>query len=149
MKKIITITALVVLGLSFTLFSAADSEKNEIEKVVKDCYFNGAFNGLDYRAMEKGFHGDFAIFSANGNELSRYEIADWVAGVKKRSNDPGYDKSEAQMDCRIASIDITGGAAAVKVEMSKNGKMIYTDYLSLLKFDEGWKIAAKVYHHHK
>ncbi|TDI93056.1 MAG: hypothetical protein E2O76_17870 [Caldithrix sp.] len=26
--------------------------------------------------------------------------------------------------------------------------MVCTDYLSLLKFDSGWKIVAKVYHKH-
>jgi len=149
MKKILMIVLFVTLAISLTLFSAGDAEKNEIEKVVKNCYFNGAFNKLDYRAMEKGFHEDFAIFSAKGNDLSRYEIADWIASVKKRSGDSSYDKSKAAMDCRIVSIDITGGAASVKVEMSKKGKMIYTDYLSLLKFADGWKIAAKVYHGHQ
>ena len=52
------------------------------------------------------------------------------------------------MDCKIASLDITGGSAAAKIELSRDGKMIYTDYLSLLKFDDGWKIAAKVYYAH-
>jgi predicted dehydrogenase len=33
--------------------------------------------------------------------------------------------------------------------LSRDGKLVYTDYLSLLKFSSGWKIAAKVYHEHK
>jgi hypothetical protein len=40
------------------------------------------------------------------------------------------------------------GRAAAKIEISKNGKMVYTDYLSLLKFEDGWRIVAKVYHAH-
>ncbi len=36
-----------------------------------------------------------------------------------------------------------------KVEASKNGRLIYTDYLSLLKFEDDWKIVAKVYNAHK
>ena len=31
---------------------------------------------------------------------------------------------------------------------SHEGKHVYTDYLSLLKFDSGWRIVAKVYHSH-
>jgi hypothetical protein len=57
-------------------------------------------------------------------------------------------ESQARMDCKIASLDITAECAAAKIEISKNGKMIYTDYLSLLKFGNGWKIVAKVYHAH-
>ncbi|MEM7355177.1 MAG: nuclear transport factor 2 family protein [Acidobacteriota bacterium] len=37
----------------------------------------------------------------------------------------------------------------MKIELSKDGKLVYTDYLSLLKFDSGWRIVAKVYHSHK
>ncbi len=32
--------------------------------------------------------------------------------------------------------------------LSKDGRLVYTDYLSLLKFDSGWRIVAKVYHSH-
>ena len=34
-------------------------------------------------------------------------------------------------------------------ELSRGGKLVYTDYLSLLKHTNGWKISAKVYHQHK
>ena len=46
-------------------------------------------------------------------------------------------------------IDVTGGVAMVKVELSQEGELVYTDYLSLIKFDSGWRIVAKVYHKHE
>ena len=98
--------------------------------------------------MRQGFHPDFAIFSAKGNEISRYPIDTWIKGIEKRKQDPNFDISNSKMDCKIASLDVTGGCAAAKIEISKNGTMIFTDYLSLLKFDDGWKIVAKVYHRH-
>jgi len=98
--------------------------------------------------MRNRFHPDFAIFSAKGNEISRYPIGAWIKGIEQRKKDPNFVPSQAEMDCKIASLDITGGCAAAKIEISKNGKMVYTDYLSLLKFDDGWKIVAKVYHAH-
>ena len=73
----------------------------------------------------------------------------WREGTEKRKQDPAFDPTRAKMDCRIVSLDVTGGAAAAKVEMSRDGKLVYTDYLSLLRFSDGWKIAAKVYHSHK
>ena len=148
MKK----ASLIILGLLFlgsvaTGFLNADSDA-EVKKVIQESYFNGAFNDLDTVSMRKGFHPDFAIFSAKGNEISRYPIATWIKGIEQRKQDPHFDKAQAKMDCKIASLDITEGCAAAKIEISKNGKMIYTDYLSLLKFDDGWKIVAKVYHAH-
>ncbi len=45
-------------------------------------------------------------------------------------------------------MDVTGSAAAVELELAQNGKRIFTDYLSLYKFPDGWKIVGKIYHRH-
>jgi hypothetical protein len=45
----------------------------------------------------------------------------------------------------IKFVDVTGNSAMAKVELSKNNKLTYTDYLSLLKFEKNWKIVGKVY----
>jgi hypothetical protein len=148
MKKFsLCIVVLLVIGI-FTTGLFADS-KADVKNVIEKSYFNGAFNGLDTVAMKKGFHPDFAIFSPKGNEISKYPIAVWIKGIEKRKTNPDFDISKAKMDCKIVSIDVTGQCASVKVEASKNGKLIYTDYLSLLRFEDGWKIVAKVYNAHK
>ena len=148
MKKTnVILIGMLFLTLIVTTSLYADS-KAEVEKVILASYFNGAFNDLDTESMRKGFHPDFAIFSAKGNEISRYPIDTWIKGIEKRKQDPNFDKSQSKRDCKIASLDVTGECAAAKIEISKDGKMIFTDYLSLLKFDDGWKIVAKVYHRH-
>ncbi len=148
MKKLtLCITVLLIAGfLSAGLF--ADS-KTEVKNVIEKSYFNGAFNDQDTKTMKKGFHPDFAIFSPKGTEISKYPIDVWIKGIEKRKANPNFDKSRVKMDCKIVSIDVTGVCASAKIEASKNGKLIYTDYLSLLKFDDGWKIVAKVYNKHK
>ena len=143
---VIVLSLVVMLSLMGNAFGGDD--KADVEKVIKKSYFNGAFNELDTETMKKGFHADFAIFSAKGSEISKYPIATWVDGIEKRKKDPNFDKDRVKMNCKIVSLDLTGGCAAAKVEISKDGKQIYTDYLSLLKFDDGWKIVAKVYHAH-
>ena len=40
------------------------------------------------------------------------------------------------------------GAAIAKIDLFKDGKHIYTDYLSLLELEGGWIITDKVYHRH-
>jgi hypothetical protein len=148
MKKTqIILTGLLFLVLFSTSFLSAD-DKADIENVIKSSYFNGAFNDLDTESMRKGFHPDFAIFSASGNKISRYPIDTWIKNIEKRKQAANFNPGSQKMDCKIASLDITGGSAAAKIELSKDGKMVYTDYLSLLKFDNGWKIAAKVYFAH-
>ena len=148
MKKIKwMLTGLLFLAFTATNYLSAD-DKSDIEQVIKTSYFNGAFNDLDTESMRKGFHPEFAIFSVSGNKINRYPIDTWINNIEERKQADNFDPKSSQMDCKIASLDITGGSAAAKIELSRDGKMIYTDYLSLLKFDDGWKIAAKVYYAH-
>ena len=148
MKKMNPILTGLLFLVIFSTFAFGADDKADVENVIKSSYFNGAFNGLDTESMREGFHPEFAIFSAKGNEISRYAIDVWIKGIEQGKQNPNFDKSQANMDCKIASLDITEGCAAAKIEISKNGKMVYTGYLSLLIFEDGWKIVAKVYHAH-
>ncbi len=141
-----------LLSLLFLLLAApalADGhEEQAIEDLILKAYVHGAFNELNPDAMRAGFHEDFAIFSAKGEAISKYPIATWADGAAKRKADPAFDPAENRWAHRFVSVDVTGGSASVKIELSKDGKLVYTDYLSLLKFDSGWRIVAKVYHQH-
>lgn len=145
------LTTLVLLGacLAFVNYSSESEAKAEVTALVESAYINGAFNDLDTESMRKGFHKDFAIFSAKGEDINRYPIADWIASIEKRKAKPDFDPAKQVWEHKLPQIDITGGSASVKVELQKDGKHVYTDYLSLLKFDSGWKIVAKVYHKHE
>lgn len=132
--------------LAFSNHSRDARAEKEVTALVESAYINGAFNDQDTEAMRNGFHQDFAIFSAKGEAISRYPIAEWIKGIEKRKAQPDYVKQV--WDHKLPIVDITGGSASVKVELFKDGKHIYTDYLSLLRFDSGWKIVAKVYHEH-
>jgi len=150
MKKLLYF-GILLLGLS--AFAFTNNHDSEDTKAIKDLilksYVHGAFNELNPEAMASGFHPDFAIFSAKGEDIGKYPIAEWVAGTEKRKNDSKFDPAKNKWTHNFASVDVTGGSAAVKIELSKDGKHVYTDYLSLLKFESGWRIVAKVYHKHE
>jgi hypothetical protein len=42
-------------------------------------------------------------------------------------------------------VDITNNEAVARVEVHRDGKHIFTDYLSLYKFADGWKIVGKIF----
>lgn len=141
--------AFLCSALAFTYTEVKESEaEKEIKALVLKSYVNGAFNDLDPDAMRKGFHPDFAIFSADGENISKYPIDKWAAYAEKTKSDPEFDPSKNVWKHNFAHVDVTGGSAIVKIELSHEGKHVYTDYLSLLKFDSGWRIVAKVYHKH-
>jgi len=149
-KRLVPLTLLSILlacGGSATLW-ADDATVAEIKSLLEKSYVHGAFNELDPEAMKRGFHPGFAIFSAKGEELAKYPIADWVASTAERKASKDFDPAKNVWTHHFASVDVTGNAAAVKIELSRDGKLVYTDYLSLLKFDSGWRVSAKVYYRH-
>ena len=153
MKRNLILAGIIIIGGLFSAYNFTSLEneggETEIKELIEASYIHGAFNELNPEAMANGFHKDFAIFSAKGEELSRYEIEDWVAGVKKRQSSAEFDPKNNVWEHKFAIVDVTGNSAIAKVELSKDGKHVYTDYLSLLKFDTGWKIVAKVYTKHE
>ena len=149
-KRLLILLIAIIPATAFTVHTVkVSSEKEAVEDLIMKSYVHGAFNELNPEAMLSGFHPDFAIFSANGETLARYEIKVWADGVRKRKSDPKFDAAKNVWEHNFASVDVTGNVAAVKIELSKEGKHIYTDYLSLIKFDSGWKIVAKVYNKHE
>ena len=135
--------------LSASTTDAAISEVAAVRDVVNSAYCNGAYNALDTVAMARGFHTGFAIISAGAEQLERYTIAEWIAAIEKRKSAPGFDIATAKRDCQLNSVDVTGDVANVKMEVRKDGARIYTDYLFLLRFADGWKILSKIYQDHQ
>ena len=144
---VLVVLAFSTLGLPAATAGDTDAAA-DVTALIERCYINGAFNDLDPAAMKEGFHPDFAIFSADGEAIRRYPIAEWAGKTEERKASADFDPAKNKWEHKFASVDVTGGSAAVKVELFKDGKHVYTDYLSLLKFDSGWKIVAKVYHKH-
>ena len=43
---------------------------------------------------------------------------------------------------------VGSAAAVVRLELYRDGKHTFTDYLSLYRFADGWKIVSKIFHVH-
>ncbi len=156
MKKILQTLAFclaliaVIPVLAFTHYFR-ENQKNvdEVKNLIETAYFNGAFNELDTKSMAKGFHPEFAIFSTDGEKLKKYPIKEWINNIEARKARADFDLQDSMAwEGKFAQVDVTGESAMAKVELSKNGNHVFTDYLSLLKFNDGWKIVGKVYHKH-
>ncbi len=78
------------------------------------------------------------FFVRKNDELGQLTQEQWYKGFEKSSG------KEEKGDLQIASVDVTGKAASVKVVEIYEGSM-YTDYISLLKLADGWKIVNKIF----
>ncbi len=145
MGKIIIMSILVII-VAISLISASiedvEAEKAAIRDVVSFGYIEPIFRSGDIEAIKKGFHPEFNMLILRENNLVKYPLEEWIKSIKKREYPTG---DVVLFDFLI--IDITGNAAVVKVKID-NSKRIYSDYLSLYKFKDGWKIVSKIYFQH-
>ncbi len=87
------------------------------------------------------------MYLGNGRE-NRYIRLIALPKPKGGSAIPAMNKRLALIAVALLVVGEGQWQDGVKIELSKDGKLVYTDYLSLLKFDSGWRIVAKVYHRH-
>ncbi|MCT3833228.1 nuclear transport factor 2 family protein [Elizabethkingia anophelis] len=124
-------------------------EEEQIKQLTESSFLNGILNELNTENIDKGFHSDFAILIADGTKLKKLELPIWKDVVNNYKNDPEKMKSgDRKVDYNFQLLDITGNAAIVKTELIRNGKIITTDYISYLKFDNGWKAVSKISNEH-
>ncbi len=103
-------------------------------------YVDGLRSGKG-EAMKPAFHEHATIFGHAGAELFGgpiEQLFDW-------SDESG---PAAELQARIASIDLAESVATVRLELTNLNGARYTDMFTLLKVDGDWKIIIKVFHLH-
>lgn len=150
MKKTALLLTLVFFAFA-TFASDIEKEKENIQQVIQSAYIDGIHNLGDVEDIRKGFHPGFNLLGVNGNnQLTRFPIYSWIESVERRKEqNPEGRPEEERTTCKYNSIDVTGHAAQAEIELYRKGKKIFTDYLQLYKFKEGWRIVSKIYHRHE
>jgi hypothetical protein len=82
------------------------------------------------------------------NDVKPYAIEEWITAIEKRKAEAKPDAKIIRTDATFLSVDVTGTAATVKLELYREGKKIFTDYIVLYKFTEGWRIVSKTFYRH-
>ena len=130
-----------IAALTSTLVSA--DEAKDARAVVETAYVQGVHASFSAEAIRKGFHPDFRMYALRDGALFFVTRDEWIARLEKRAAE---DSRKAQIQAEYPIVDVTGNTAVVRVELHRDGKHVFTDYLSLYRFADGWKIVAKVFH---
>ena len=115
------------------------NDQDLIAKVIQH-YINGARSGKG-DDMKPAFHEDATVFGYVGPDLFAGPIQNLFAW--NDDNGPATELKD-----RIASIDVTGTVATVRLELENWTGFRFTDLFTLLKVDGDWKIMNKVFHVH-
>lgn len=143
-----TIILLLVTSFYFTLSRAQISEQEAVKSVVTSAYVEGIQNNGSVEDIRKGFHPSFAMLRFMDNTIKPYPIEEWITAIEKRRAEAKPDAKVVRTEASFINVDVTGTAATVKLELYREGKKTFTDYLVLYKFTEGWRIVSKTYYRH-
>lgn len=146
MKKRTLLLMLFAIVGTFTL-DAQNTDVDAIKEVINKAYVEGIHNGGSLDETRKGFHPGFDLLILKNNQMEKLPIYNWVESTEKfRKDNPNIQRPKTAVN--YVSVDVTGTAAVVKLELLRENKLIFTDYLSLYKFEEGWRIVGKIYFKH-
>ncbi|PLX25433.1 MAG: hypothetical protein C0599_00610 [Salinivirgaceae bacterium] len=145
--KIRIFTLIVILFAVYTNTTAQD-DKELIKNVIEEGYVKGLHNNGDLAVTAKSFHEGFNLLGVSNNHLTKFPIYSWLEMSKKRREQKDQPVRPETIS-KYPMIDITGNAAVAKVELYQNENKIFTDYLMLYRFDEGWRIVSKIYEDHR
>jgi hypothetical protein len=143
--RVITAALIALLVVPMASLAQGSSDEDAIKALIQSAYVDGLQNLGDLGKTRAGFHPDFVLLGLRDGTLTRLPIAEWIASAEKRKADGAKPPLTV---CKFLVIDVTGSAASVKLELHQNDRRIFTDYLSLYKFPDGWKIVGKIYFRH-
>ncbi len=144
---IIAIVGLLVVLPPSSMQAEKTDDVAAVKKMITSSYVEGIHINQDVDAIRKGFHKEFTMVMLRDGEISKMSIDEWVTRIEEgKKKNPDRPKVETKHE--FAMVEVEGNAAVARIEMYKDGKHVYTDFMSLYKFDDGWKIVNKIYYRH-
>ena len=149
MRKLILLSVIILLSFSALIAQNKQiKEKELIKQVIQTAYVDGLCNNADEEAIKNGFHPGFELLSAGkGNAMWKLPIYNWIEiakGGEAKGNKYSFQNEHTTV--KYLFIDITGNIAIAKIEFYEGGDCGCIDYLSLMKFEDAWKIVSKIAH---
>lgn len=125
----------VAVGLARTPPEQA-ADREAIEETIH-LYFRGDIE-RDVEALERAFHPSAELLTAGDDGTLDVLTQDaWHRDVRAT---PDRERPEPE----ILSVDVHGDAAIAKTRLRFSDGQ-FTDYLSLLELEDGWRIVNKIY----
>lgn len=147
-KQLVAAIICISILLSFTEKNKT-MENEKIKNTITQNYIHGAFNETNIEAFKRIFHPEFSIINLQENGRFFLFTRDmWTKILEKRKSEKDFDYSSIALVPKYRRIDVMEDKASVTLDLLLDDKVIYTDFLLLMKIENHWKIVSKIYHEH-
>jgi ketosteroid isomerase-like protein len=125
----------------------AERAEDAVKAVVQSAYVEGVHARGDAALMRAGFHPDFRMLVLKDGAMSAVTLDEWAARIEKGARERAAS-ARPEIRAEFPRVHVTRDAAQVQVELFRAGKHVFTDYLTLYRFADGWKIVSKIFQAH-
>lgn len=115
-------------------------DTEEIRSVIMSAYIHGLQSNGSRDDIRSGFHPDFVMKVLGEGSITNVTIEQWIGRLPPEGQSPDYT-----VTADIPTVDIAGDAAVARVLVHYDDEHVFTDYMSLYRFPEGWRIVAKIF----
>jgi len=142
------IFVLLSLYLTPSFSQEYNTDQKAISELIQLAYAEGLQNEGNMDKIDRGFHPDFSMISrGNSEKLDLLGLERWKEHKKKSLASGKLPRKEGnQVSLEFDFIDVSGDVAVAKVRYYEGKTQTYLDYISLYRYEEGWKIISKIYH---
>ena len=135
MRRISSVLAIIVFA-SLALAAQRSAEDQAVRKTIEDHYFKAQSTG-NGDALKGTFIEEGRMMWVQDGQLRMRTSTEYISGFRGQ---PPAD--EPQRKRRVVMTDVTGDVAIAKVELDFPDALL-TDYFTLLKMGNEWKIVHK------
>ncbi len=122
-------------------------EKEAIIELINKVYVGAVHNNIDVDVLKKGFHDTFTWQWTHHDRFFVTTLEQWIKSLdrEKLLRPDWHDRTTADINV----IGLEGNAAVARVEVYNDGIHDFTDFFSLYKLSDGWKITNRISQRHE
>lgn len=135
--------ALMLTATPVAAQTSPESDAEAVRAVVTRSYVEGIHKNMGRDRIREGFHPSFVMQVLTDDGIASTTIDEWVARMP-----PEGQASTAEITHEIPTVSLAGDAAVAQVELYRDGVHVFTDFINLYRFPEGWRMVAKTFHRH-
>jgi hypothetical protein len=117
-------------------------DQKQIVSLFENTYVEVMCKKGDPQILRKFFHPEFRMYTYYQGDITVRTLDEWIP--KLESN-----RGKSKMNrWNFSTVLVTGTTALVKVEFFIDKEIQFTDFFSLYKLDDDWKVFTKTFHIH-
>jgi hypothetical protein len=118
-----------------------------IRRILEETYVNDMYVPKGRPSFSPVFHGDFRMLLPEyDGQTGRIRDVKWVRPDPSHRPNPKAIESKTRFE--VSVLDITGKVGIGKVEVHRDGRLKYTDYVVFCKVEGEWRVVGKAFHPH-